>query len=259
MINIREKVKEHYLQVRNVYGNRIFFVSLYGSQNYNTATRNSDVDTKALLIPNFEELAHREEVSHIELCEDGICDVKHVDLMFDNIMKMNINFLELLYPKEDSYTVINPLYLQWYYDLIAHRDMIVNSRRYKMLNSAYYMALAKVYEVKYTDSYNPKDYSELKRLYYFIEKYLECEDFESALRLPAALTDNLIDIKTNYYPIEDVIAAVDILKEKLSDFKNIIDEKYCGKDDDRAIRIYLDELYKDILYAASADSEFWDR
>ena len=52
--NARNRVKEHYMYLLANYPERsILGVFLYGSQNYNLATENSDVDTKAIYIPPF--------------------------------------------------------------------------------------------------------------------------------------------------------------------------------------------------------------
>ena len=56
--NALNRVKEHYMYLLANYPERsILGVFLYGSQNYNLATENSDVDTKAIYIPTFEEIA----------------------------------------------------------------------------------------------------------------------------------------------------------------------------------------------------------
>ena len=72
------RVKEHYNYVCEKYGkDNVLGVFLYGSQNYGLATEESDVDTKAILIPILWDIAankqpvskelHMENGEHIEV------------------------------------------------------------------------------------------------------------------------------------------------------------------------------------------------
>ena len=59
-----ERVRKHYNMVIEKYGeDNVLGVFLYGSQNYHTDTKDSDVDTKAILIPTLEDLCLRRPVS----------------------------------------------------------------------------------------------------------------------------------------------------------------------------------------------------
>ena len=52
------RVREHYEVAKTLIPeDRIVGVFLYGSQNYNMDGPNSDVDTKCLVVPSFEEIA----------------------------------------------------------------------------------------------------------------------------------------------------------------------------------------------------------
>ena len=44
--NIVDKISEQYTEIEKVYGNRLFGVALFGSQNYLLDTPNSDIDLK---------------------------------------------------------------------------------------------------------------------------------------------------------------------------------------------------------------------
>ena len=51
---IMKEVHDHYDETRNTFGlNKIVGVFLQGSQNYGLDYESSDVDTKAVLLPNF--------------------------------------------------------------------------------------------------------------------------------------------------------------------------------------------------------------
>ena len=73
-------------------------IFLYGSQNYGCETEESDVDTKAIYIPTFEELCFDDPVSkEIQLKNDEHCEIKDIREMVKNFQKQNINFLEILF------------------------------------------------------------------------------------------------------------------------------------------------------------------
>ena len=59
MRNIEEALQEHKQAVlaAGYAEEQILGIFVYGSQNYGTATENSDVDTKAVIIPTMRQLA----------------------------------------------------------------------------------------------------------------------------------------------------------------------------------------------------------
>ena len=57
-MTIQEKVQYHYDYICKHYNkDQILGIFLYGSQNYGTDLPTSDIDTKAIYIPNLSELA----------------------------------------------------------------------------------------------------------------------------------------------------------------------------------------------------------
>ena len=99
MRNIQQALEEHKTAVLKKYPkDKLLGVFLYGSQNYGTSTENSDVDTKAILIPSFGDLILREPVSkEIHLANNEHCEVKDIRELVKMFKKQNINFLEILY------------------------------------------------------------------------------------------------------------------------------------------------------------------
>ena len=124
-----DRVRKHYNKVKEFYNeDQILGVFLYGSQNYHTNTKESDVDTKAILIPTLEDLCLRRPVSkELHLDNGEHCEVKDIREMVKMFKKQNINFLEILFTE---YCIINPKYnALWrkYFvnnaDYIAHYDV----------------------------------------------------------------------------------------------------------------------------------------
>ena len=110
MNNIQERVNDQYKYAVSKYGDHILGVFLYGSQNYNIHTEDSDIDTKAIYIPTLDEIAAgaapiSKELSYGNRGEH--IEVKDIRLMCQMWKKQNMNFLEILYTK---YFALNPKY-----------------------------------------------------------------------------------------------------------------------------------------------------
>lgn len=121
---VQERVQQHYDKVVSL-GYEVVGVFLQGSWNYGLGWEESDVDTKAIVLPTFEEIAlGRKPVSTTYIMENGEhIDLKDIRLMFDCFKKQNINFVEILFT---SWFVMNPKYeheFQWMFD---NRDKIAS-------------------------------------------------------------------------------------------------------------------------------------
>lgn len=109
-MSIQERVNDHYKYAVSKYGEHILGVFLYGSQNYNIDTEDSDIDTKAIYIPTLDEIAAGAAPISKELTVGDTgehIEVKDIRLMCQMWKKQNMNFLEILYTK---YFVLNPKY-----------------------------------------------------------------------------------------------------------------------------------------------------
>lgn len=75
----------------------VFYVGLYGSQNYNLHTEKSDYDFKALIIPTLSDLVKNSKpLSKVYEYEWGQVEVKDIRNYIESAVKVNINFLEIL-------------------------------------------------------------------------------------------------------------------------------------------------------------------
>lgn len=88
-------------------------IFLQGSQNYNLDYEGSDVDSKLIVLPCFEEFVlNKKPTSYTHIMEnEEHVDVKDIRLMFDCFRKQNINFVEILFTK---YRILNPQYQALY-------------------------------------------------------------------------------------------------------------------------------------------------
>ena len=99
---IFSKLEEHYKKALSL-GHEIFCIILQGSQNYNldiyTDEYKSDIDTKAILLPSFEDFCKGSapiSTTHVRKNEEHI-DLKDIRIMFETLKKQNVNFVEVLF------------------------------------------------------------------------------------------------------------------------------------------------------------------
>lgn len=109
---ILRRVQSHLDELRDR-GFEVAAIYLQGSQNYGLEMQEpgywSDVDTKAIVVPSFEDVAlGKDPVSEtIELANGEQIDVKDVRLMCANFEKQNVSYLELLFTE---WKIVNPKY-----------------------------------------------------------------------------------------------------------------------------------------------------
>ena len=145
-------------------GLEVVGVYLQGSQNYGLSyyldeDHHSDVDTKAIVLPHFEDVVEsRNWVSYTHVLEDNShCDVKDVRLMFDCFKKMNINFLEIVFT---DFYYINPD-VPFY--RILWNDYIVKNNDKKFGFPKPLIDSFKKHERNFTDWLNNEDFIPFKQ------------------------------------------------------------------------------------------------
>ena len=88
---------------------RFLGIFLYGSQNYGTELKKSDIDSKIILLPTFNDFCLSPEMVSKEItlsCGEKI-DIKDIRLFRQNCMKHSINYIETLFTE---YYILNPKY-----------------------------------------------------------------------------------------------------------------------------------------------------
>ena len=134
MNNIYERLGLHYDTVCEEYGEEnVMGVFLYGSQNYGINTPTSDVDTKAILIPNINKICAQEKWESKELLVDEEhCEVKDIREMRNMWFKQNMNFLEILFTK---YYIVNDKYKEDWKNIKQYAEEISKIDLKKMYKS----------------------------------------------------------------------------------------------------------------------------
>lgn len=172
---IMDRLKLHYEYAKKQLGldykDRILGVFAYGSMNYNFFKfGESDVDSKLIIIPSFEDMCLKQEWLSKELHFEGehieVKDIRELKNMF---IKQNINYLEILYT---NYFILNPRFeALWRKYFIDNREAIVHYDRQKAMKS---ISGQLIHTLK-QDPMNNKKLHNAHRLYYFLKHYLNNE------------------------------------------------------------------------------------
>lgn len=216
--DIMRRIQEHYDAAAAIIPkDRIVGIFLQGSQNYGMATDKSDVDTKCIIIPSFEDIVFNKppiSTTHI-LPNDEHIDLKDIRLIFGNFRKQNINYIEILFTK---YFILNPKYEKFWNELIEEREAIAKYNMYTAVKAIKGMAMDKYHalehpypnkaEVLAQYGFDPKQLHHLGRLYYFLYDYLYSQKtYAEMLKLKGTKKYDLLDIKNggdpylNVYPM----------------------------------------------------------
>ena len=170
---IMKRVQEHYDEAVKL-GYEVVMVALQGSQNYKLDTAESDIDTKAIVLPKFENIVlNRHPVSCTHVMDDGAhMDIKDIRLMFNEFKKANINFVELLFTE---YKVINPKYNTALSPIFEHNEVIARYKPLSALKCATGTAKGKFKDLE--KNFSHKIASTILRLEDFCINYIEDKDY----------------------------------------------------------------------------------
>ena len=206
---------------------RVFGVFLYGSQNYGCATEHSDVDVKAIILPSWEDILHRdmERTKVIELKEGNI-EARDIRNWTTQWKKQNINMLEILFTK---WNWINPMYRKEWDKLRRNKEDIAHYDIPQAMKAMFGMAKRK-YEEMFHDTpahhedivnygYARKEFTHLARHLEFMTRYSEDVSYEECIE--SEISKELIALKEKAFPIEEVRAAA---AQIYSEIKQLTDE-----------------------------------
>lgn len=245
---IFKKIKEHYNFIKDKY--EVMGIFLQGSQNYELDIYDkdykSDIDTKAIIIPNLQDIVLNKNPISTTLVLDNNehIDLKDIRIMFDTFKKQNINFVEVLFTK---YKIINPKYKDLWKELVSKREEIARLDFNKALNCQAGMSQQKYIALKHPYptiidkinkyGYDPKQLHHILRMNDFIKKYVKGISYEKCL-----IPDNkeyLINVKKGILPLE----KAETLAKEVNEETYKISKQYQheGPQNQKAIDI-LDEV-----------------
>ena len=231
---IMNGIKDHYnesLQHFSEY--QIVGIFYQGSGNYGLDYEKSDIDTKLIVIPSFEDIAfNRKPVSTTHVKEnDEHIDFKDIRLYMQTFRKQNLNFLEILFT---DFKIVNPEHEANWGVLVDNRERIARYNPYQAIKSMKGIAMEKYHameheypskiEVLKKYGYDPKQLHHLLRVEEYIGRYIAGEAYEDCLR--PRRPEYLLDVKRGYYDLDtarvvantainNVIRVADAFAEKV--------------------------------------------
>ena len=233
---INNRVKEHYNYIKEKYD--VVYLGLQGSQNYELDVYDkdykSDIDTKAIILPSFEDFVYnRQPVSRtIVLDNNEHIDVKDIRIIFDTFKKQNVNFIEILFTK---YKIINEEYKDLIQFLLDNKEMIARLNENQALRCMAGMSMEKLKALQHPYptiidkinkyGYDPKQLHHILRMNDFIKRYATGARYEDCL-----IPDNkeyLIEIKKGFLSEKE---AVELAQKTDAETKQIKD-KYINEKD----------------------------
>ena len=162
-MDIMKRVREHYEIAKSIFPKDLIVgVFLYGSQNYNMADEQSDVDTKVLVAPSLADIVcARRPVAFEHHCDNGE-HINFVDVreFVHQVLKQNPNTLELLFTE---YYVLNPVFKGVWFDIWRHREEAAHINPHKAVDRMRHMANKGYHHMK-KNGFNHKKLATMFRL-----------------------------------------------------------------------------------------------
>ena len=223
---IQSRLISDYNYVTNL-GYTVLGVFLQGSQNYNLSYAGSDIDTKAIILPTFEDFClNKKPVSTtLILPSNEHIDLKDIRLMHACFGKQNINFVEILFTK---YRHMNPVFESLYQPMFDYAEDIAHYNNFATVNCIAGMvfekrkALCHPYEglkgkiEKY--GYDNKQLHHILRCEEFLKRYINGVPYAECL-IPTHPED-LIAVKSSYiYSKDEAVEMSDNIVEIVKDVK----------------------------------------
>ena len=249
-MNVMNRVHEHYEVAKTlVPEDHIIGVFLYGSQNYNMDGPNSDIDTKCLVVPSFEEIAFNKKAINYEYHFDNGEHMQIIDIreFLKLLKKQNPNDLEILFTK---YCVCNNTYGRIWYYLWSHREEVAHYRPHFAVNTIRHMANREMHQME-KHGFNTKGLALVLRLNRMAYDYLFCKFYENALVSDDA--DFLKRVKYGeFVSLDDEKVSMRLMYDSIKETNCLVD-KYLSKTEDKInkkIGALIDKVSKDFIAAS---------
>jgi len=206
---IQQRIDSDYEYVETL-GYKVLGVFLQGSQNYGLEYEGSDIDTKCIVLPSFEDfcLNKKPTSTTIVLPSNEHIDLKDIRLMFDCFKKQNVNFVEILFTK---YKRMNEEYEDLYEPMFNNAEKIARYNNYAFINCMAGMSMEKYKALEHPYptlvekiekyGYDPKQLHHIVRMNEFTIRYLSGESYEECLH--SKIPEYLIDIKRGLHTLDE--------------------------------------------------------
>lgn len=266
-VSIRQRLKEHleeviatsaYISQENA-DTAFFIIAVNGSHNYNLATKNSDIDSKLLLIPNLDNLIWNKSANYLHVMSDNgeHVEVKDIRHYMATILKQNINFVETLFAKELR---CNGRYEHEWAALVSMRESIARYNPVAAIDCMLGMARQKQIQMtKMSDGraanikkfgYDTKSFHHCMRLLFFAEDYMRGKPYQECLTRGDndTLTNWLIKAKTGELGFS-LEKANDCINRMMANVEPQVDyfKNRMGNIVDGAIEKNIDDIVTEII------------
>ena len=256
----RERLIEHFEEAKTLFPeDRIVGLFLQGSQNYSLELPTSDVDTKLIVVPTFEDIAlARKPVSTTYVrANDEHIDLKDIRLYIETFRKQNLNFLEILFT---DYFIVNPLYAEQWTRLVEHREEIARMNPYRAVKSMKGIAMEKFHAMEHPYptkldfiekyGFDGKQVHHLIRVDDYLTRYIAGEPYKDCLKPTKDLIPRMMEYKRHEIPLETArIEAKDFFDHTIA-----IADKFCAarKDEENtSCRQLLEDVSYNIMKIAT--------
>lgn len=254
---IMKGVGEHLWEAREYFNpNRIVGIFYQGSGNYGLDYEGSDIDTKLIIVPTFEQIAFNKQpvsTTHVRANDEHI-DFKDIRLYMQTFRKQNLNFLEILFT---DFKYINEEYAPYWDVLVENREAIARYNLYQAIKSMKGIAMEKYHAMEHPYpsklaliekyGYDFKQLHHLLRVEDYIRRYIDGEKYEDCLR--PTNPEFLMSVKRGKYDLEAAremgrlsIARIEMMAD---DFTSKVENK-----GDPIVDELLDSVQYDIMKKA---------
>lgn len=254
---VMQRVSEHYQEsLTHFSDSRIVGIFLQGSQNYGLDYEKSDVDTKLIVVPTFEDIVfNKKPISTTHVLEnDEHVDWKDIRLYMQTFAKQNLNFLEILFT---NFSIVNPAYAEDWQTLVNKRELIAHMNPYRAVKSMKGVAMEKYHAMEHEYpskvdvlkkfGYDPKQLHHLLRVEEYLGRYISGEPYEDCLR--PRCPEFLVSVKRGRYTLEE---ARIVANTAIANITRVADT-FCAQTEDRAdeaAQDLLDTVQYNIMYSA---------
>ena len=250
---IMSRLNDHYNEALEHFPeDQIIGIFLQGSQNYGLELPTSDVDTKLIVAPSFEEIAMNTKpvsTTHIRANEEHI-DFKDIRLYMQTFRKQNLNFLEILFT---PYQIVNPDYMPDWYRLYEAREQIARMNPWRAVKSMKGIALEKYHAMEHEypskvdvlakHGYDGKQVHHLLRVEDYLIRYINGEEYEKCLIPTPKIKTKLLDYKLHAIPLDEARLEAN---RAIAHIEELADA-YCANMEDKEDP-NMRELLEDVSY-----------
>lgn len=250
--DMKSKMELHLAEAKRLnLWERAVFLGCQGSQNYDLDYAFSDVDTKLLLMPTFDELAlNKSAVSTTHVLKNNEhMDLKDVRLFVPTLRKQNVNFVEMLFT---DFYFVNSLYEEEWMKLVAAREQVArfSPNRTVMAMRGIACNKYKVFNNKVSEGfredlgYDPKQVYQMGRVVEFVHRYVEGKDIYAEL-LKSRQRDLLLELKSGKLKYNE---AVEYMNMQYVHVNNVADEYLMtNRPEDKYVDELLDEVLRNMM------------